>query len=236
LGALQRLEGTAEKFRVQLEGMLGRNPDYESVCARIKAAHLWFASALEQEVLEPLAAHYKAWGIKPRTKKYLAELHMLEATALQTKKAWQQAEWLATGLAGGRPLAEIKLDAPQEASRLTTAAPEAAPKPKKGDTYAITLAMHREGKSAAEIAAERGMAESTIEGHLIRFIGAGEIPLGDIVSPAQMEAIAAALKRHEGPGSLSAVKLELGDEYTFGMIRAVASHLAAQKKEAVAEG
>ena len=39
-----------------------------------------------------------------------------------------------------------------------------APKPKKGDTYAVTLAMHREGKSIAEIAAaRRDIRESELE-------------------------------------------------------------------------
>ena len=58
-----------------------------------------------------------------------------------------------------------------------------SPKPKKrtkrnkhgDDTYKISLKMFKEGRSIAEIASERGLAKSTIENHLVRFIPTHEI-------------------------------------------------------------
>jgi hypothetical protein len=235
LDALMQLERTAETFCMQLEGMLGRNTDYEAVRARIAAARAWFDAALEKEVVLPLMEHHKAWSGKPRTKKYLAELHALEAAVLHVKKGWAQAEYLATGLSGGTPLTEITLDIPVEKSRLASPVPD-SPKPKKGDTYSITLAMHKEGKTLAEIAVARGVTEGTIEGHLTQFIATGEVAVTDIVPAEKVAVIIAELERHEDPGRTSAAKAALGELYTYGMIRAVSVHLAQLKvKNAVAE-
>ena len=236
LDALLRLEDTAERFRMQLEGLLGRNTDYEAVRARVVAARAWFDAALEAEVIQPLMDHHKGWSGKPRTKKYLSELHALETAALLVKKGLQQAEYLATGLAGGTAFTDIALDVPMERSRLAATSIPDAPKPKKGDTYSVTLAMHKEGKSLVEIAAARGVTEGTIEGHLTRFIATGEVAVTDIVPADKVEIIIAELERHEDPGRTSAAKAALGELYTYGMIRAVSVHLAQLKvKGEVAE-
>ena len=48
-------------------------------------------------------------------------------------------------------------------------------KPAKGETYNITLQMHKDGMSVNEISKQRNLAKSTIEGHLARFVETGEI-------------------------------------------------------------
>jgi hypothetical protein len=234
LESLNRLEETAGRFRMQLESMLGVRTDYDAVSARVKAAHSWFAAALEEQVLTPLKKHYKTWSVKPRTKKYLSELGMLEALALQVQKGWQQAEWLAAGLAGGTPLAEILLDVQGTGRGPGPEEPAALPKPKKGDTYSVTLGMHKEGMSVAEIAATRGMTEGTIESHLIRFIATGDVPVTALVPPESVAVIASELERHEEAGRASAAKSALGEAYTYGMIRAVMTHISRMKTEGTA--
>ena len=58
-------------------------------------------------------------------------------------------------------------------------------KPKKGDSYRITLAMYKSGKSIDQIAKERSLVVSTIASHLVRFIQSGELPFSDFVTPEQ---------------------------------------------------
>ncbi len=221
LKGMDALEETAKKFRNQLEGMLGKKTDYVAVGTRVEAAQKWFGDALEREVLKPLQEHFKAWSVKPRSRQYLGDLRDLEITALQLKKGWQQAQQLTHGLAGGTSYTEIQFDVPLEGSRLAADAEKAAPKQKKGDTYATTLAMFKEGKSVADIAAERCVTVGTIETHLTRFIQTGEVDVSVFVTKEQLEAINRTLDKVSGDGSSSAAKATLGEAYSYTMIRAV---------------
>jgi hypothetical protein len=58
-----------------------------------------------------------------------------------------------------------------------------APKEAKKNTVALTLALHRSGKTAEEIAAERKLSCATVETHLKRCIGLGEISVSALVAP-----------------------------------------------------
>ena len=64
-------------------------------------------------------------------------------------------------------------------------------KPKKpvGETYRITLAMYKEGKSIEEIATERNFAISTITSHLGRYFTSGELDINDFVSAEKREKV-----------------------------------------------
>ncbi|MBK8466476.1 MAG: DNA helicase RecQ [Chloracidobacterium sp.] len=89
------------------------------------------------------------------------------------------------------------------------------------DTFQISLEMYREGKSIAQIAAERGVQPSTVEGHLARFITTGQIRLDELVSFDKVEPIRNAIIKFNDTGALSPIKEFLGDQYTYGEIRAV---------------
>jgi hypothetical protein len=224
LNKMEELEATAKRFRVQLENMLGRHTDHQSVHSRVAAAQAWFGEALEKNILLPLQDHFRAWSTKPRRRQYLGDLRGLETITLQLKKGWEQARQLATSLSGGTAYADIVLDAPIEHSRLTADVIPA--KQKKGDSHAATLAMFREGKSIAQIAGERGLTRGTIEGHLVRFIHTGEVPVSAFVTDEQHHRIIAALEQQEAektPGT-TALKAMLGEDISYTMIRAVQAY------------
>ncbi len=56
-------------------------------------------------------------------------------------------------------------------------------KEKKPDTKQVSLELFKEGKTIEEIAKERSMAFTTIEGHLAHFAGTGEIDIHEFVTP-----------------------------------------------------
>jgi ATP-dependent DNA helicase RecQ len=89
------------------------------------------------------------------------------------------------------------------------------------DTYQISFDMYREGKSIGEIARERGFQPSTVENHLARFITTGQIRLDELVSLDKVEPIRGAIMKFNDGGALSPIKEFLGDDYTYGEIRAV---------------
>ena len=89
------------------------------------------------------------------------------------------------------------------------------------DTYSISLSMFKEGQTITEIAEARGLTISTIETHLIRFMATGEIKVEDIVPAHKIEPIRKAI-RQLNPGFATApVKEFLGEDYSYGEIRAV---------------
>jgi ATP-dependent DNA helicase RecQ len=89
------------------------------------------------------------------------------------------------------------------------------------DTYRISFDMFRDGKSIPEIAKERGVQPSTVENHLAKFITTGQIRLDELVSLHKVEPIRNAIIKFNDTGALSPIKEFLGDDYTYGEIRAV---------------
>ncbi|MBS1614654.1 MAG: helix-turn-helix domain-containing protein [Bacteroidetes bacterium] len=217
LNQLQDIEATAQKFRVHLDRLLGPGCDYAHISERVEAATAWFSNKLPQQVLLPLQVHFEAWKKKARSKKYLLELKTLEVSALQQIKRYRQAQQLVSGLAGGIARHEIKIGNEPVVGGLS----QATQKPKKGDSFKATLALYQAGRSIAEIASERGLAQSTIEGHLIHFIPSGEVSLSVFVNPKQQQQIEAAIARLPEHASSTEIKDLLGEQISYTMIRAV---------------
>ena len=91
------------------------------------------------------------------------------------------------------------------------------------DTYTISLKMFKSGMSIEEIAAERTMVLSTIETHLAHFIPTGEIKLDELVPANKIEPIRNAIIELNAETGIGKVKEFLGDDYSYGEIRAVAA-------------
>ncbi|MCH8318431.1 MAG: DNA helicase RecQ [Bacteroidetes bacterium] len=101
----------------------------------------------------------------------------------------------------------------------------------KPDTKVETFQLFKSGKSIPDIAVIRGFAASTIEGHLAHFILDGQVELKDLVLAEKVPAIEKAIMLH-GDQALSPIKTELGDQYSYGEIRAVINHLQKEKLSA----
>jgi uncharacterized protein YpbB len=96
----------------------------------------------------------------------------------------------------------------------------------KGDTQKQTLQLHKQGMTIEEIALDRGMAVTTIEGHLSSFIAKGILKATDFVPDDKIEAVWKAAKELN-TFNLGPIKSALGDEYSFGEIRmAIAGYMA----------
>jgi len=89
------------------------------------------------------------------------------------------------------------------------------------DTYRISLELFDDGKSVSEIAAERGITKNTVEGHLARFVASGELSLHQLVPLDKVGPIREAIERFSDSNALSPIKEYLGEEYSYGEIRAV---------------
>ncbi len=97
----------------------------------------------------------------------------------------------------------------------------------KPHTREISLNLFRKNKAIHEIAQERGLQPSTIEGHLSHYIGTGEIALEQVVSKDKIRKIEKELSA-AASFELKPVKEKLGDDFSYGEIRMV---LAQFKKD-----
>jgi ATP-dependent DNA helicase RecQ len=106
-----------------------------------------------------------------------------------------------------------------------TAPPSPPMRSKLTDTVMATLAFFRAGRSVAEIARTRQMAESTIFGHLAIAIECGEaVDISAYVAPAAEADIAAAFRRH-GLVSAGIVHEALQGKYDYGPLKLVRAKL-----------
>ncbi len=103
-------------------------------------------------------------------------------------------------------------------------------KPLGDDTYMATFKLFREGRSIAEIATSRGLALSTIEGHLSRFIEDGRVTVNEVVNAEKIKTIRQALIDLKVENAISPVKEHLGEDFSYGEIRAVMADLAREKE------
>ena len=93
------------------------------------------------------------------------------------------------------------------------------------DTRNESYSMYRSGKSIGEIAHERGLSPTTIEGHLTFFIQSGKIDVHEFVTQEKIPIIQDAIESY-GIEKLSVLKEVLGDGYTYNEIKAVISWMS----------
>jgi len=90
----------------------------------------------------------------------------------------------------------------------------------KTNTIIQTLNLWNEGKSIIEISRERELKESTIESHIASLIELDLIELSEFVATERKNIIQNAIKQVGGE-ALTPIKIELGDDYSFGEIKMV---------------
>ena len=114
-----------------------------------------------------------------------------------------------------------------EKSRIDLKTPKREPKKRTKrnavgeNTYDISLKMFRGGMSVEEIAEEREFSPNTIETHLVRFIPTGEVKLTEIVAEEKIEPIREAILEMNAEQGITPIKEFLGDDFSYGEIRAV---------------
>jgi len=91
----------------------------------------------------------------------------------------------------------------------------------KNNTKEQTFLLFEQGKSIEQIAKERFLAVTTIEGHLVPYVKAGDIPLEKLVVPEKIDKIRKVLQHKQETATLSEIKETLGDDYSWAEIRFV---------------
>jgi len=127
---------------------------------------------------------------------------------------------------GSRILGLINGKAPQDfdTSSSVDAKAEDEDTGKKPGSRQLSTQMHLRGMTPEQIAAERGLAISTIHGHLAQSVLSGEIEPDNLVGPREFNLISEYFTETMDP-SLGAAREVLGDEISYDTIRYVLNHL-----------
>ncbi len=94
----------------------------------------------------------------------------------------------------------------------------------KEDTRKVSLELLTRGFTIPQIAAQRGLALSTIEGHIAFLVSNGEVEIGKVLADDKRQAIAQKIAGMP-PKSLKELKTALGNDCTYGEIKLVLAHL-----------
>lgn len=212
IGKAEEQQKVALKFRTQLETLLKEN-DHEQLKIRVNKAIEYFRKAFYEEILQPIDNHIASLKGVKKIRKYLKAIKTLK---LEVAKKIHNIE--------NARLGDLSLNASDERISIEAEKGEVKIKPVKGESLKETLVLLKGGTTVPEIAKQRGLAVSTIEGHVANLVKSGDIKIESVVSENKLNKIIEAIRETE-VSSLNPVKAKLGDNYSFGEIRAVFNHL-----------
>ncbi|MFT5641385.1 MAG: hypothetical protein ACI9A7_001489 [Cyclobacteriaceae bacterium] len=227
------LQIIGRKFQNQIYQYVEYN-QIDELTSRILKGEDYFRDQIKS-LQNHVEAEKKSFGQKKGVKKYQTSLYSIEITIAHLLGGLSHAMVIIKGLTDSKKTIDIlsDLDEIRMNDKAEIAKNLEENKPKKigrGETKFITLAMFKEGKKIEEIAEERGLVPGTIESHLCNFIESGEVKASDVVNPEKLANILEVIKHLEVEEPSSAdIKSKLGDEYSYGEIKATLLQLKKEK-------
>lgn len=250
----EKEKNNADKFLAQLHAILSVEAvNYDLLLERVNAANGYFVPILK-ELSESILSKIKEVKSAKRVKTFITELLELEgachAKTVQLHKSvlfieavLKQQELTKTDLKAisNNKAREERIATYLQVEEAETPKRERKSKKKK-DEYASdpdfeaaeakgaskekTFNMFMKGMDPELIAKERGMAYSTIEGHLVQYVATGQLDSRRFVSEEKTEQIIAVAKSLNS-FKLSEIKNAISDDFSYGEIKfAIAGYLA----------
>ncbi|WP_256002240.1 helix-turn-helix domain-containing protein [Pedobacter deserti] len=228
------LKAHAVKFLQQIRRMTqAQSPDaLAALLDRVKAAADYFTPRLS-EFSARIFERIELVKQDKQVAAYLKELQEMEANFFEQVKRIKKAEALLRAMLNGDEFTKTHvnglINTEERAIQMEKAgsAKGKPAKPKdKTDTKLQSLELFQQGKTVAEIAAERKMVVATIEGHLAHYVATQEINAEDIIGPKKLQKIVQAIKVLQTV-NLTPIRTHLGNKFTFGEIKiGLAAYLA----------
>ncbi len=232
----------ADKFINQLNSIFeNKNETYKTnLKERVVAAKNHFTPLLKKSSREILNQIEKLKSEK-RIKAYLQELVELDSLFFKQIQLLNKAEAMVNTSNSNEEFSKetINLSTQNKERIEELASIEVKPKrerksktekKEKPDTKKITFDLYKKNNSVEQIAKERGMAETTIEGHLAYYVSLGMLPVESFVEKEKMEHIITVSNTLDttlyGP-----IKQHLGDEYSYSEIKFAMAYYLNSKKE-----
>jgi DNA-binding CsgD family transcriptional regulator len=214
------LNATADKFQRQLRRLLeATQSDPNSATAlreRCGKAIAYFTEQIATQLIEPLHSHIAKLADKKKLKRYVKHVQLIEANCWSRIDRLYGARFIDENIYSGEVVYTKDMREPVAVS--ITSGSKA-----KGSTVNETFDLYRQGKTADEIAAIRGLSVSTIKGHFARLIERGEMDVYKVLTAEAIELVLAFLRENAG-GSVTAIRSGTGDRFDYGDIRMIVAH------------
>lgn len=242
-------ENTA-RFQRQLINLL-HTGDMDRLMDRLEKGSAYYSNVLEK-ALSIILLHTAEVSRFSKTKEYLDTLSSIELGLFRKWEEVRRILLLSRAIIDGEAIGKFdqiqheliawRLNAAMEAKRAAAENPkfsksktgkkrktekEPSLKRLKGETYLITFEMSEEGKNISEIATERGMAESTIRGHLARGIEEGKVDIHRHMSQPEIDSLVAILEKHKG--EIGEIRQNHPELYDYGSLKMVKSYVNRKK-------
>ena len=202
----------ALKFQQQLLDLLASD-DQVKLTDRVSKAIEYFGKSFTDSLINPLDEHIAAMKRVKKVKKYLKYIRELRNAVARKINAIRKARH-----------GDVVFNPAGEEVVVHKVAPRRDRGETKSDTFQQTLSMWRKGMKPEEIAETRGLTLSTIESHMAELIKRGDIDISECMSATKIDNILTVIEELKTE-LLQPVKAKLGDDFTYGDIRAVMSHL-----------
>jgi hypothetical protein len=216
-----QLNTIGTRFRNQLEPLLDQlllTGDTTLLQERVTKAVAYFTQDIYEGLIQPLRREYDLVKDIAKIKKYTAQLAMLEDFLWNRLLRFANASYGELRFNEGLPDYEEMRRAARE--KVKEKEKEKGKKREAGGSRRDTLEMFLAGQTLADIAAARGLAVTTIESHLAESVGEGELELSSFLPDEKINRILPAVKEM-GINASAPIKARLGDEISWGEIRAV---------------
>ena len=243
---LESEKGNTEKFKNQLLYLVHQN-ELQKMFERLEKGSSYYKTFMA-EVLQMLLKHYAEVERFSRTKKYLDALSEVEQFVAKSQQEIDKVLHIANGIVSGENIERQGNDSSQIArakkredlletyrkavkedprfSALSKSGKKRKGKPsikrEKGETYKTTWTLIKEGMDMKEIADGRGLAVSTIEGHVVKGIKAGELDAKMVLPEKQVTEIKSAFLDGK---SLGAAFNFFGKKYSYDKLRMVQAEI-----------
>ncbi len=215
---IRELKETADKFSVQLQEILKKidQPDYQQLLQeRTLKSILYFGNQLTERIIKPLHGLIVSMHNKKGVRGFLKKADELELAFISRLQQIEKLQFGDTAFYEGDSFYNKENAEIRELLQK---------KPEKGASQRESLRLYKEGKNAAEIASERSMAISTIEGHLAEFVLSGEINIYDFLKEDELQAIKSVMETVSG-FSVTPLKQHFADRFTYGQLRMAVAYL-----------
>jgi hypothetical protein len=225
----------SKKFLVQIDKIARLDAEnyLSQLFDRVQAAKNYFEPIL-QGFSDRLFSKINELSAETRVKKYLTELKDVEHLFFSQLQRIYKAEALLEATIKDTNLTKESLTSSELYKNREEQVPEVVktkkkqtkvkvPKEKKPNTRVITFELFQQGKSIAEIAKERELAETTIESHLSTYVVQGKIGVERFIDKSKTETIIKAAEKLETV-NLSPIKEELKHEFSYSEIRFAMAH------------
>ena len=237
---LKPVKEVADKFIDQIKSITGaRLPGYLSVLQkRVIAAKDYFEPLLNG-FTKRIFNHINDLNKQKRVKTYINELRDIEQVFFRQVQLIYKSEALIDSAINNTGISKTALlnstldeerksmvsersssEIRKNERKRTKGHRKKSAKEAKPHSRELSYQFFQEGKSLEEIAAERSLARTTIEGHLAYYVARGQIDISKFVDESKVIKVIDAFKKLDTL-KLAAIKEYLGSEYTYGELRMV---------------